>query len=140
METTTQPTTHRRAAVYRLYDAAGTLLYIGSAYDPEYRCKAHQKQPWWEQVARRTEEWLSARNLAYHAEMKAVGAERPKYNVMGSTAYREECRRMAREDPARRARIMAGSAAGNGAPREIVQGILAGEIKSYRKHKAVYFE
>ncbi|MGY5033279.1 GIY-YIG nuclease family protein [Streptomyces sp. 900116325] len=52
--TETQPS--RRAAVYRLYDAADALLYVGSAYDPEERCKAHHDKPWWPKVTRRAEQ------------------------------------------------------------------------------------
>lgn len=73
----------RPAAVYRLYDTDGTLLYIGSAYDPEERCKEHRGQPWWPRVARRTEEWFGHRNSAYAAEMKAIAAEKPLHNAMG---------------------------------------------------------
>jgi len=82
---TTQPS--RRAAVYRLYDADGALLYIGSAYDPDHRCKAHQRQPWWPDVARRTEEWFDHRTTAYAEELKAIAVERSKYNVMGTPQY-----------------------------------------------------
>lgn len=77
------PKAHRAASVYRLYDAEGTLLYIGSAYDPEHRCKSHSKQAWWPQVARRTEEPCESRGAAYSAEMAAIVAERPRYNAMG---------------------------------------------------------
>ena len=69
--------------MYRLYDAGGTLLYVGSAYDPEERCKSHRRTPWWPQVARRTEEWFNHRNAAYAAEMRAIAAERPLHNAMG---------------------------------------------------------
>jgi hypothetical protein len=75
------------AAVYRLWDANGNLLYIGSAYEPEQRCSEHRKRPWWQEVARRTDEWHSDRGTAYIIEMKAIGAELPKYNVMGSRGY-----------------------------------------------------
>jgi hypothetical protein len=79
--------TSRPAAVYRLYDGAGALLYIGSAYDPDHRCKSHRKQPWWPEVARRTEEWHPSRGHAYSAELKAVAVERSKYNEMGTPGY-----------------------------------------------------
>ncbi|MFF5422428.1 GIY-YIG nuclease family protein [Streptomyces misionensis] len=123
----------RRAAVYRLYDADGALLYVGSAYDPEVRCKAHRNKPWWPQVERRTEEWHPTRLNAYHAEMAAISTEAPAHNAMGTEAYREECRRRAAIDPARQAIIRAGSAAGNGAPREVVDAILRGDLKSYSR-------
>lgn len=76
------------AAVYRLWDAGGELLYIGSAYEPEVRCKEHQKKPWWSKVASRTEEWHSNRGTAYVEEMKAIAVEGSKYNSMGAPGYR----------------------------------------------------
>ncbi|TXL84680.1 hypothetical protein [Streptomyces sp. IB2014 016-6] len=81
-------TDNRRAAVYRLYDASGVLLYIGSAYDPEERCKAHRSKPWWRQVSRRTDEWYVGRNTAYREELKAVAVEGSKHNSMGAPSYR----------------------------------------------------
>lgn len=131
----------RGAAVYRLRGDAGELLYIGSAYDPEQRCRAHEAEPWWPQVAARDDEWHPTRGHAYHAEMVAIGTDGPEFNVMGTPAYREECSRRAHEDPAHRARIRAGSAAANGAPREIVQAILRGDLKSYgRRSGPVHFD
>lgn len=76
------------AAVYRLWDAEGQLLYVGSSYDPEERCKAHRDQPWWPEVARRTEEWKEHRGAAYIAESEAIATERPRHNVMGMPGYR----------------------------------------------------
>ncbi|CAL9535162.1 hypothetical protein SUDANB54_04117 [Streptomyces sp. enrichment culture] len=75
------------AAVYRLWDADGVLLYIGSAYDPEERCKAHRDKPWWPEVARRTEEWRPSRGDAYTAELEAIATEGPLHNVMGKRGY-----------------------------------------------------
>lgn len=77
----------RKAAVYRLYDADGALLYIGSAYDPEQRCKSHRNKPWWREVAHRTEEWHPSRGHAYQAEMDAIAVEHSKYNRMGTPGY-----------------------------------------------------
>ncbi|MGW3735184.1 GIY-YIG nuclease family protein [Streptomyces sp. NPDC005148] len=137
--TETQPS--RRAAVYRLYDAAGSLLYIGSAYDPEQRCKAHRRTAWWPGVPRRADEWHPTRWRAYEEEVSAIAAEEPTHNVMGTDAYRAECKRLAAVDPARRAKIRAGSAAGNGAPGDVVEAILQGDLKSYsRRTGPVAFE
>lgn len=145
MTTSVDPTpatdSARRAAVYRLYDSAGALLYIGSAFDPEKRCQAHRRKPWWRQVAQRVDEWHATRVHAYTAEMAAISIERSAYNVMGTEAYREECRRLALVDPVRRARNAAGSAAANGASREIVDAILRGELRGYgRRTGPVPFE
>ncbi|MFE2712260.1 GIY-YIG nuclease family protein [Streptomyces mirabilis] len=82
------PRWHEPAAVYRLWDADGNLLYIGSAYDPDQRCKEHRKKPWWPEVARRTEEWCSNRGSAYKVELEAIAVERSKYNAMGTPSYR----------------------------------------------------
>jgi len=72
------------AAVYRLRDADGYLLYIGSAYDPDHRCKAHRDKPWWPDVASRTDEWHESRGYAYAAELDAILAEEPLHNRAGS--------------------------------------------------------
>ncbi|WNI19200.1 hypothetical protein [Actinacidiphila sp. ITFR-21] len=79
---TTSPSkeTSRRAAVYRLYNEAGALLYIGSAYDPDHRCKSHHVKPWWPQVAQRVDEWHPSREAAYVAETEAIATERPGRN------------------------------------------------------------
>lgn len=77
----------RRAAVYRLYAPDGTLLYIGSSYDPDKRCEVHRRAPWWREVGRRTEEWFPNRSLAYLAETKAIWREKPKHNVACTAEY-----------------------------------------------------
>lgn len=121
----------RPAAVYRLFDEARTLLYIGSAYDPEERCKDHRGQPWWSDVVRRTDELHPSRQDAYLAEMEAIARERPRHNVNGTPQYAEECRHRAATDPQHQARVRAGSAAANGASREVVEAILRGDLKSW---------
>lgn len=131
--------TIRKAAVYRLYDEAGTLLYVGSAYDPAHRCKSHRDKAWWPDVARREDEWHPNRWIAYAKETKAIKAERPRNNVMNTPGYRAECRRRAKEDPVRRACIMAGVAAAAGAPRETVDAILRQEI-GWRGNAVVPFD
>lgn len=126
----------RRAAVYRLFGADGTLLYIGSAYNPATRSRKHSDKDWWSQVTRRTDEWHPNRWTAYTAEAKAITSEGPRHNVMGTAAYRAECRRRAQEDPVRKACIMAGVAAAAGASREIVDAILRQEI-GWQKNRVV---
>jgi predicted GIY-YIG superfamily endonuclease len=88
MERTRGPAaTSRPAAVYRLWAEDGTLLYIGSAYDPEERCKAHHKRPWWPMVHTRTEKWYGDRWAAWAAEMEQIRREEPPHNVMGTSRY-----------------------------------------------------
>lgn len=82
-----QDTAPRPAAVYRLYDEAGRLLYIGSAYDPKERCKAHRSRSWWPDVTHREEEWHDSRVGAYIAELEAIRTEEPPHNLMGTSRY-----------------------------------------------------
>ncbi|RZF06008.1 hypothetical protein C0R05_24555 [Streptomyces albidoflavus] len=77
----------RRAAVYRLFSADGTLLYIGSSYAPDRRCAVHRRKSWWPLVARREEEWHPNRSAAYTAESNAIRAEAPLHNRMCKTDY-----------------------------------------------------
>lgn len=76
----------RPAAVYRFYDEAGTLLYVGSAYDPDERWKEHRKKPWARDVARRDDLWYANRDAAYAAETAAIRDELPKHNITNNPA------------------------------------------------------
>lgn len=68
-------------AVYRLYDEADALLYIGMTNDPERRFEQHAKERrWWPRVARRTVQWFADRPTAGRAEVGAIQAEAPKHN------------------------------------------------------------
>jgi hypothetical protein len=88
----------RPAAVYRLYDADGALLYIGSAYDPAHRSLDHRGTEWWPRVARRKDEWHPGRSEAYIAETAAIWRERPEANVKSTAAYARECRERGARD------------------------------------------
>ncbi|WP_051853088.1 GIY-YIG nuclease family protein [Streptomyces aureocirculatus] len=70
------------AAVYRLYDAAGHLLYIGLTCNPRSRWKDHRKEMlWWREVAFKVITWHETRHQACAAESSAVASERPLYNA-----------------------------------------------------------
>lgn len=85
-QATTPETTSRKAAVYRLYDADETLLYIGSAYDPDEREAAHRHTEWGQRIARRADEWHGSRKLAYEFEAEAIRAESPLHLASGQGA------------------------------------------------------
>lgn len=77
----------RQAAVYRLYDADGTLLYVGSSYDPDRRCRNHYGKPWWAHVARRVDQWHPSKETALAEESAAIAAESPAHNEVGTPRY-----------------------------------------------------
>lgn len=79
------PPSKGSAAVYRLFDAARSLLYIGSTRDPGRRWMDHKREKaWWPDVATYTMEWHPSRSAAYEIEGTAVKAEKPSRNVLGT--------------------------------------------------------
>lgn len=71
-------------AVYRFYDAGDRLLYVGIAKTPYSRWKSHQRQDWWQHVARSDVQWFSSRAEAEAAETAAIQAEEPLLNIRGA--------------------------------------------------------
>lgn len=72
-------------ALYRLYDEAGTLLYVGISHQPEVRFEQHAKlKEWWPRVTRREVEWFGDRPAAARAEADAVRSEDPEFNSVYS--------------------------------------------------------
>lgn len=73
--------TDRPTAVYRLYDEAGHLLYIGMSNDPVRRWREHRKEMfWWREVERHERTWYASARLADQAERAAIIMENPRYN------------------------------------------------------------
>jgi predicted GIY-YIG superfamily endonuclease len=76
-----------RTALYRLFDAKNTLLYIGISKRFGVRWQQHAKvQPWWPQVDHQTVHWHPDRETAEAAEVAAIKSERPLHNVMHAVA------------------------------------------------------
>jgi len=74
-----------RTALYRLYDDADRLLYVGISRNPDVRWGQHSiSKAWWSDVAHRTVEWHDTRIDAETAERNAIRAERPQHNVLGA--------------------------------------------------------
>jgi predicted GIY-YIG superfamily endonuclease len=69
--------------LYRFYNTADELLYVGISEKGPERWKAHRKdKPWWTDVARTTTEHYDTRTEALDAERAAIIAEHPKHNVV----------------------------------------------------------
>lgn len=72
---------HDTTALYRLFDAAGRLLYVGISANPEERLKSHASTaPWWPLVASREIAEYPSRDAAEGAETEAITTEHPLYN------------------------------------------------------------
>lgn len=69
-------------AVYRMFDRAGGLLYIGIT-GRSRRFGEHSDKSWFLLVATITLEWHPTQEAAYWAERRAIFAEKPLYNVAG---------------------------------------------------------
>lgn len=68
--------------LYRQFDSADVLLYIGVSHDVESRNKGHAADSsWWGDVARVTIENYATRREALAAERAAIKLEAPIHNV-----------------------------------------------------------
>lgn len=73
--------------LYRLYDAAGRLLYIGITWNPKERWKRHRKErPWWGDVRVAAVECHATEYEALTEELAAIKADRPIHNRRGAVA------------------------------------------------------
>jgi hypothetical protein len=74
---------NRRAptTLYRFFDGAGRLLYVGISGELPKRLTTHnRRQPWWRKVARSTYEHFETREAAREAERKAIRGDHPRFN------------------------------------------------------------
>lgn len=85
--------------LYRLYNAEGRLLYIGKTMNHwTGRMSGHRNtQPWWHEVAQvRLEPYHTEHELSA-AEVAAIKAEQPRYNVVHNRSHSEAPKRIARD-------------------------------------------
>lgn len=74
----------QRTALYRFFDAADRLLYVGITNDPPTRFSQHARDKaltWWPAAARHEVTWLDSRELAADAEIVAIKTEGPLHNL-----------------------------------------------------------
>ncbi len=73
-------------ALYRFFDAAERLLYVGITMSPGSRWREHSlAKPWWIDVRRVSVEPHLTRESALAAELAAIKGELPLYNIAGSS-------------------------------------------------------
>jgi hypothetical protein len=71
-------------ALYRHFDAAGRLLYVGISLSAVQRLGQHKAGArWFGEIANVTIEWMGSRDDATAAELRAIRSENPAWNVAG---------------------------------------------------------
>ncbi|MFD5542198.1 GIY-YIG nuclease family protein [Streptomyces sp. NPDC127079] len=84
MQATEEVPAAERTAVYRLYDEAERLLYVGVASDPRVRFKQHERdKARWPRVTARAIEWFDSRDEALKVEARVITRELPLHNEAG---------------------------------------------------------
>lgn len=69
-------------ALYRHFDAAGRLLYVGISLNAVARLSQHRQcSAWFREIARVEIEWHPSREAACEAEVQAIRSEQPLHNV-----------------------------------------------------------
>src|ERR1051326_2758487 len=69
----------RPTTLYRFFDPAGVLLYVGISHRAVMRWGDHGRvRPWWPEVASITVEHFADRKAARAAEVKAIQTESPR--------------------------------------------------------------
>lgn len=78
----TIPLADRETAVYRLFNATKSLLYVGISWDPDTRMKDHEaKKAWWSDVEHMAIAWYRNRSSAMRREAWAIATEVPLHNT-----------------------------------------------------------
>ena len=76
------PAADGECAVYRYYDAADRLLYVGIAGNPNLRDEQHRNTSKWHRFqVRREVEWRPTKRAALDAERDAIRSESPVFNL-----------------------------------------------------------
>jgi hypothetical protein len=90
----------RRGIVYRLYDTAGALLYVGSTVNLDQRFQFHRRdKPWWPDVAGKRLDFYDRYPEAREAERCAILSEDPVHNVSGTPRMAEVLQASQRRHP-----------------------------------------
>lgn len=78
----------QRTALYRHFDAAGRLLYVGISWSVLVRMMTHEREArWFDQVATITVAHFEDRVQALAAEARAIEQEKPVYNIAGKPQW-----------------------------------------------------
>lgn len=79
--------TNQPHCLYRFWDHADELLYVGITASPSQRWRQHAgDKPWWSEVNKVTLDPFPTREAVLKAERAAITAERPRYNIVHNLA------------------------------------------------------
>ena len=77
-------------AVYRHYDAAGVLLYVGCSGNVIFRTATHATTAvWFQEIVRIDVQWFDSAEEACEAELVAIQTENPVHNKYGKLMRRK---------------------------------------------------
>lgn len=84
-----RPVGQGRTYLYRFFDAAGALLYVGIAANVEIRMSTHERtSAWFARASRVTVALCVTRDDALALEALAIASEAPEYNRQRTRSYR----------------------------------------------------
>ena len=76
------PHADKRSYMYRIFDAQGRLIYVGSTHNPEARIYSHRQVMWWSGTIHRIKiQVFPNRQAAMDAEREAIQTEHPRWNI-----------------------------------------------------------
>jgi len=77
--------------LYRHFDSAGKLLYVGISLNTVARLAQHRNESnWFKQIDTIKIQHFPTRGAALRAELAAIRTEKPKYNIAGMIADAED--------------------------------------------------
>lgn len=82
-----------KTALYRFFDEADQLLYVGITGNPEKRWADHRRfaaTAWWPIAARVLVDWYDTREEAATTELRIIRTKAPLYNAGGAPSWRRE--------------------------------------------------
>ena len=90
-----------RTSLYRHFNKAGDLLYVGVSLSALHRLGQHSDHSeWFRSIAKVTIEHFETRSEALNAEREAIGKERPLHNIHHKQLAAEEATKNAKQKAA----------------------------------------
>ncbi|MEU6221847.1 GIY-YIG nuclease family protein [Streptomyces sp. NPDC047022] len=69
-------------AVYRLFNNAGEIIYVGISQDPDKRIQTHARKTWGHEIARHEWKWYANVREAKEKEQRLIEKYEPQHNIV----------------------------------------------------------